>query len=225
MALKWFNQNRLKVNPSKTEMIILKSKRQNSDTSFSLRFGDDLVIPSSTVRILGVVIDSCLTWEKHVGQVVKRCYAVLVGLARIRNRLPGDTKRMLVEALVLPHVRYCISVWGSCSAEQRKRVQKAINFGARIVTGLTRKEHVTPALRELGWGGVDDILKENDVSSVRHLLAVAEIPDMPDVLTAKLEFRSELSAHRTRATDRGQLQLPRVRTEFARRSFMSRAVR
>ena len=145
IAFKWFTQNRLKINPSKTEMIILKSRRQNFDTDFSVQFGSDIVSLSSSVKILGVVIDSCKTWENHVSQVVQRCYSMLVGLARMRHRLPEDTKRMLVEALGLPHVRYCVTVWGSNTAEQKKRVQRAINFGARIVTGLGRREHVTPA--------------------------------------------------------------------------------
>ena len=222
VAYKWFNQNRLKINPSKTEMIMLKSRRQILDTGFSVKFGDDLVSPSPSVRVLGVIIDSHLTWEKHVSQVVKRCYAVLVGLARMRNRLPEDTKRLLVEALVFPHVRYCMTVWGSCSVEQKKRVQKAINFGARIVTGLNRREHITPALRSLGWGRVDDLLEKQDISMVRRLLTAT---DAPETLRGKLKYRSDLSAQRTRATDRGQLQVPRVRTEFARRSFASRAVR
>ena len=108
IAFKWYTQNRLKINPSKTEMVILKSRRQNSDTDFSVQFGGDQVSTSSSVRVLGVVIDPCMTWEKHVGQIVQRCY--LVGLARMRHRLPQETKRMLVEALVLPHVRYCIGV-------------------------------------------------------------------------------------------------------------------
>ena len=220
IAFKWFTQNRLKINPSKTEMIILKSRRQDSDTDFSVQFGGDQVSPSSSVRVLGVVIDRCLTWEKHVDQIVQRCYAVLVGLARMRHRLPQDTKRMLIGALVLPHVRYCISVWGSCTAEQRKRVQKVINFGARIVTGLSRGEHVTPALQELGWGRVEEVLEEHDVSMVRRLLTAT---DAPELLRAKLTYRSELSSHCTRATDRGQLQLPQVRTEFGRRGFIFRA--
>ena len=222
IAYKWFTQNRLKINPSKTEMIILKSKRQNSDTDFSVQFGGDVVSPSSSVKVLGVIIDPCLTWERHITAIVQRCYAVLVGLARMRHRLPEDTKRMLVEALVLPHVRYCVSVWGSCTAEQKKRVQKAINFGARIVTGLNRREHVTPVLLELGWGRVDDVIEKHDVSVIRRLLTAT---DAPEILYAKLRYRSDLSSHRTRATDRGQLQQPRVRTEFARHSFLSRATR
>ena len=44
------------------------------------------------------------------------------------------------------------------------------------------------------------------------------------VLTEQLLYRSDVSARQTRAVVNGQLQLPRVRTEFARRSFVYRAV-
>ena len=222
IAVKWFTQNRLKVNPSKTEMVILKSSRQKSDTNFSVKFGSNEISPSSSVKVLGVTIDSHLTWEKHISVVVQRCYMILVGLARMRHRVPRDTKCMLVEALVFPHVRYCISVWGSCTAEKKKRVQRAINFGARIVTGLGRREHVTPVLQDLGWGRVDDILMEHDLSIVRRLLTDS---DAAEILCSQLVYRSTQSSRSTRATDSGQLQLPRVRTEFARRSFLCRAAK
>ena len=220
VAMKWFTQNRLKINPSKTEMIVLKSRRRTLNTNFSVRFGSDTVSPSQSVRVLGVTIDSCLAWEAHVTSVVQRCNMILVGLARMRNRVPKDTKRMLVESLVFPHIRYCISVWGSCCVSQKKRIQKVINFGARVVSGLNRREHVTPVLNELGWESVDDMVRVSDLAVIRHLLTSNSVPE---ILRSKLVLRSDESSRRTRATDGGQLQLPRVNTEFARRGFLFRA--
>ena len=37
-AFKWFTQNRLKINPSKTEMVVIKSKRMKFDEKFSVQF-------------------------------------------------------------------------------------------------------------------------------------------------------------------------------------------
>ena len=108
--------------------------------------------------------------------VVKRLLCC-VGLAWMHNRLPEDTKHLLVEALVFPHVRYCMTAWGSCSIERKKRVQNAINFSARIVTGISRREHITPALRKLGWGRVDDLLEKHDMSMVHRLLTATDAPD------------------------------------------------
>ena len=117
-------------------------------------------------------------------------------------------------------MRYCISVWGSCIISQKKRIQKVINFGARIVSGLSRREHVSPVLSELGWKCVDSMIRANDLAVIRHLLAS---DNAPEILRNKLIRRSDVSVRSTRATQREQLQLPRVGTEFARRGFLFRA--
>ena len=131
---------------------------------------------------------------------------------RMRNRVPRDTKRMLIEALVLPHIQYCISVWGSCSVSQKRCIQKTINFGARVVSGLNRQEHIIPVLNKLGWKSVEDMIRASDIAIIRHLLTT---DDPPEILRSKLVLRSDESSRRTRATDKGQLQLPRVKSEFA----------
>ena len=221
VGLVWFTQNRLKINPSKTEMILLKSSRQKLGSDFSVHFGRDKVSLSRSVKVLGVVIDSHLAWDGHISLVVRRCYSVLVTLARLRCKLPKCTRRLLVEALVFPHLRYCICVWGSCTGEQKKRIQKTINFGVRLVAGLGRRDHVSVFLRELGWPTVDQLIFEHDVAAIRHITTAAEASEL---LRARVLRRSDVSARCTRATDGGQLQLPRVRTEFARRGFLCRAI-
>ena len=134
-------------------------------------FGEDEISPSDSVKILGVTLDPHLSWDSHVGIVVRRCNCVLIGLARLRHKLPKCTRQLLVQALVFPHIRYCLTVWGNCSATLRARVQKVINFGARIVYGLGRRDHVTPALKELGWSTVDEMVRERDIAVMRRLLS------------------------------------------------------
>ena len=123
VAMRWFTQNRLKINPSKTELMVLKSRRQNAP-DFSVVIGDSVITRAGSVRILGVTVDASLTWEKHVSAVVQRCYCTLIGLARMRHRLPRDVRKLLIEALVFPHVRYCVAVWGGCTSTQQKTRSK-----------------------------------------------------------------------------------------------------
>ena len=80
---------------------------------------------------------------------------------------------------------------------------------------------MTPVLRELGWGTVNEMLRERDIAVMSRLLS----PECEaQVLTEQLIYRGDVSARQTRAVVNGQLQLPRVKTEFARRSFMYRAI-
>ena len=203
-------------------MVIFQSKRIRQNPDFSVRFGSDSVHPSHSAKVLGVVLDRHLSWHDHISLVVKKCYCILVCLARTHRRIPRCTKQLLIEALVFPHIRYCLSVFGGCGVGERKRVQKVINFAARIVTGIGRRDHVTPALAELGWLKVDDLIAESDIAAMRRILCA---PTPPELLRSRIEYRSDVSVRQSRATVSEQLQLPRVRTELAKRSFLSRATR
>ena len=92
-ALLWFTKNRLKVNPSKTELLVLKSSRQHIAGGLTVRFGDTTLVPVKSAKILGVQLDPSLTWEQHVSMVTRRCYSVLIGLARMQRRIPRHTKK------------------------------------------------------------------------------------------------------------------------------------
>ena len=126
----------------------------------------------------------------------------------------------MVEALVFSHIIYCCTVWGGCSASQKHRIQKAINFAARIVTGLARREHITPALDALEWSRFESMLESRDVALIRKLIS----PSAPPALAQLLQRRSDVSQRCTRGSSRNQLELPKVKTERAKRSFPFRAV-
>ena len=217
----WFHQNSLKINPAKTELILFGTASTDQTSDFSFSFAGASVKPSPTVKILGVVLDADLRWEAHVSQVVRRCYATLSGLAKLSNKLPNTVKQLIVEALVFPHILYCITVWGGCTKLQKHRVQKVINQAARIVTGSRRRDHVTPLLNQLEWQSVDSLILERDILTIHKLLYRPELS--PVNIKRLLAYRSEVSLHRTRAVETGLLELPRVRSERARRFFTYRA--
>ena len=220
VAHDWFTQNRLKINPSKTELLVIKSNRNRWDPKLTIQFGDTLIKPTTHAKILGVYVDSALTWEKQISQITRRCYGILIGLHHLRCKIPPETRKLLVQALVFPHIQYCMTVWGGCNITQKHRIQKVINFGARIVKGLRRREHVTPALEALGWPKVSDLLKKRDVSMIERLLT----DDSCSALSRSVARRSAISSRSTRGTDLDMLELPRVRTEQAKHSFRFRGV-
>ena len=79
-----------------------------------------------------MTIDSCLTWSEHIGIVTGKCVGMLIRISLLRRFMPVKTIVLLINALVLPHLRFCIAVWGSCNLTQCKRVNKIIKFARRI---------------------------------------------------------------------------------------------
>ena len=217
----WYHHNRLKVNPTKTEMIVFGMPKHTNRDNIMVSFAGAQVRPSLKMKVLGVTLDSELRWEDHVSTVIRKSYATLAGLAKFSYRLPTAVKKFIVESLVFPHAMYCLSVWGGCRDDQRKRVQKVLNHAAQIVTSSRRNEHVTPLFEELGWQKLEKLILEKDVVTVQKILN-DEVYSAN--LKALVESRAEVSARSTRAVEAGQLHLPKVRTERARRFFTYRAV-
>ena len=220
IASHWFVQNCLKINPTKTDLVVVKSQRRRLDTEFTVKFGSATIRPSVATKILGVVVDSGLTFESHVTAVIRRCYATLGGLSRSARGLPRNVKQMIVEMLIFPHIRYCMSVWSGCGVVQRHRIQKVINHCAQVVMGVRRSAHVTPLLAELCWPHIDRLVAENDCSTVHYLLNNVHAPKC---ISERFVQRSDVSSRQTRATENMQLELPRDRTEHARKFFYYRA--
>ena len=170
IASHWFIQNCLKINPAKTDLLVVKSRRRRLDSDYDVQFGTAVIQPSTATKILGVVVDSGLTFESHVTAVIRRCYATLGGLSKSARGLPKEVKQLIVEMLIFPHIRYCMSVWSGCGVVQRHRVQKVINHCAQVVMGVRRSAHVTPLLVELEWPQIDMLVAESDCGNVHYLL-------------------------------------------------------
>ena len=80
------------INPDKT-YVILKSSRSRAIADFEIRFGNTSIEPSPVVKVLGMSIDSGLTFESHISSVIRRCYATLGGLSKMTRKLPERVKR------------------------------------------------------------------------------------------------------------------------------------
>ena len=148
----WTRSNRLQLNPSKTEVLWCSSgRRQHQIPATPVRIGDALITPVSTVRDLGVHLNSDVTMTTHVTATVRACFAVLRQIQSVRRSLPRATLVTLLRALVISKLDYCNSVLAGVTRTQLARLQSVLNAAARLVFHARRSEHVTPLLRDLHW--------------------------------------------------------------------------
>ena len=104
----WATANMLKLNDSKTELMLVTSKRSkhlhNLPTSITQ-------IPfKQSVKNLGFTLDCHLTMNAHVSNIARTCYSELRRLASIRRFLTSTATATLVSAFVLSRIDYCNSL-------------------------------------------------------------------------------------------------------------------
>ena len=219
----WFQANSLKMNPEKTDFTLFGTKSSIKKTAtFHINLSGTTIHPSTTVKVLGVFLDQHLTWEAHISAIVRRCNAILVSLFKIRHHLNHEVLKLLVCVHVFPHIQYCLSVWGGAVDCHMNRIQKVIHFAARLVTGVRRYEHISPALETLGWISVTEMVRRHDCVNVFRALHES---DSPSALRSLFTTREEAFQRSTRASTNGvgSLHLPRVRLTATQRQFPYRA--
>ena len=217
----WFHAHGLKLNASKTELLLLGT-RQNTRhlPPVSVRIGGETVQESRTAKNLGVIFDKHLTWEAHVTDIVHKCIGILIGLRHLRHFLPQRALLSIVQSLVLSRVSYCITVYGNGSAANDARMLKVVNFAARVVTGLRKFDHISRARNQLCFMVPRQMHDLYTLTAAHKILVSGEPSELASLFQC---FSDARNCDRPTRQD-GRLRPPAFRTVTGQRSFSYRAV-
>ena len=102
---KWFYKNHL--NPGKCHYLVL-GNRSNSDT---INLNGAKLASSSYEKLLGILTDRDLSFDKHIKSLCRKAGQKLNALARISNYLTHDQKRLLLNSIIKSQFGYCPLIW------------------------------------------------------------------------------------------------------------------
>ena len=147
------SENKLKLNPDKTELIVFRAKDRYKwlSDSFFVNILGNYLSPMDVARNLGVLFDAKFCFTNHVNSVIKSCFISLRDLHRIRRFLSVDTSVVIANAQVSSHLDYCNSLFRSLSSRNTTRLQYVQNSLARFVMGVSKFTHITSSLKSLHW--------------------------------------------------------------------------
>ena len=177
---------------------------------------------AKSLKFLGVHIDQELSMETQTAKVVQRSFSQLVTLRKLRNSLPQRVMKHLIQALVFPHVTYCLPAWAPPVQTLRRRMDKVINFAVRIVSKRRRSDHISDARKELGWLTFEETIYSRDCSLVHKMVHRTNAPHNIKTLAC---YREDISERPTRASADGMLHIQRCKLEVTRKTVPVRAVR
>ena len=108
---KWFYEKHMVLNPEKCHYLVL-GKRSNSDT---INLNGTKLASSSYEKLLGILIDRDLSFDKHIKSLCRKAGQKLNVLARISNYLTHDQKRLLLNSIIKPQFSCYQLIWMFCS--------------------------------------------------------------------------------------------------------------
>ena len=154
----WMKTNLLKLNNSKTEVILIGTNQKQSKVSddITIRIGNDDIKPMDIVRNLGFYWCSDMKNTARVNQLTSRVFPTICNITKIQHLLDKSMMKMLVQALVLSKVDYCNSLLLGSSQYNIRKLQRLQNMCARIIYRACKYDGITPLLMELHWLKIEE---------------------------------------------------------------------
>ena len=148
----WMNKNFLLLNSAKSEMLLVgPAKHINLFNDTTINLDGCPIIPKPSIRNLGVMFDSSLSFVPHIKNITKSAFFHLRNLARIRPILTLPDAETLVHAFITSRIDYCNALFSGLPSTTTNGLRLVQNAAARVLTRKRKFDHITPTLISLHW--------------------------------------------------------------------------
>ncbi|KAF7247065.1 RNA-directed DNA polymerase from mobile element jockey [Varanus komodoensis] len=146
----WMRANKLKLNPDKTEVLLVGGSGFG-EGDLNLVLNGVALPPRDKVRSLGVLLDPELSLEAQVTTAARSAFLQLRLIHQLRPYLEYDCLATVTHALVTSRLDFCSALYVGLPLKTVRILQLVQNRAARLLTGTGRYVHMTPVLRQLHW--------------------------------------------------------------------------
>ena len=212
--IQWMTTFKLKMNQSKTEIIMYGTRQQLAKLNIaSVNVGGCDVKCVNQVRDLGVIMTNTLNFDCHIQKKCQIAHVQLRNLQAIRKHLTQKSTETLVHGLVHSHIDFCNALFTEIPAYQMKKLQRVQNHAARVVMNVSYDKSSADLLTELHWLPV----KARVMFKVLVILFRVIMGTAPSYL--KTMFDPIRQGYRLRSQNDTNFHIPRRRTKLADRSI------
>ena len=120
LAIEWFDSNYMKLNEEKCHFIVAGHKFEH----IWANVGQTMIWEQNKVKLLGVNIDSKLSFNDHVASLCVKAGRKLTALTRTVSSLTIEKRKILINAFVESQFNYCRLVWMFHSRKLNNKINK-----------------------------------------------------------------------------------------------------
>jgi hypothetical protein len=205
------------LNPDKTDALLVGTpllvSRYKNIVKFS--FAESTIVPSPTLKYLGVIFDSTLSFSQHCAKVASSVRAVARSIRHVRSSLDVQAASGIAVALGISKIDYCCSILTNASAKSLSMLQRAQNALARAVYRRPWFTSASNLLRSLHWLPVGQRAKFRLCVLTFKALSGSLAPYLTNMLNLYCPSRSLRSSYRL------LLEVPPSRIKTSQRRFSS----
>ena len=123
----WFRNDHMKANADKCHLLV------TGNYEVSANINEFEIESSKKEKLLGISIDTTLSFEHHITSLCKKASQKLHALARIAHYMDFEKRRSLMKAFVISQFNYCPLIWMFHNRALNNRIAKIHERALRLV--------------------------------------------------------------------------------------------
>ena len=213
----WMSTNKPKLNPYKTEFLLIGNERQWSKylSMFPLELFGIKTNHAKSAQNLGVIFDKNFTLRSHISAVCSSCFYHMRDLRHICHNLDLDSAKLIATALVSSRLDYCKLLLYGVTDIDLTRLQRVQNRLARLVT---KSSPFTCSLSLLH--SLHRLPVKFRILFQINLLTYKPLREKQPVYLHSM-FATSLPSRSLRSNNDNSLSVPRVKNNTGSRAFQS----
>ena len=220
----WYFKNRLTVNASKCEMMILGTSARlkiAGINDFNVMYeGNPLDLVEKT-KYLGLHLSSDLNRDTHIMELCKNLNYHLHLLRRLQRVLPKHLLMTVYKAYFQSKFDYGISVWGCTTQSNIDKIQRMQNRVSRIRSGCY------DFVNTRGLDLVDELNLQNITERRNYFLCNLMFKSIhglaPTYLSDSIVMNADINEYNTKGAQHRNVYQPHPRIEKYKNSFLYKA--
>ena len=135
MLQHYYNINKLKLNPSKTQLLIVNNRKNDHFKNFTFMAGTDSISPQTSIKILGTIIQNDLHLSREINKISSELHNRISNIRQITPFTNFKTRLMLLNSFVIGKLNYMVPMYSMANCIEMGKLQKIINTSARVAIG------------------------------------------------------------------------------------------
>lgn len=155
----WFKANKLSVNATKTNYMILGTPHMVNNVKSNI----DIILDNTALervkhtKFLGVLIDECLTWKQHTDCVSKTIARNIGVISKLKHFMPNRILHTLYCTLLSPYLTYGVLVWGNTCKSYLDKPIKLQKWTIRAISNSHYRSHTAPIFAKYNILNITDM--------------------------------------------------------------------
>lgn len=208
----WLCANKLSLNIDKTNYVLFHPPQKKIKHTLIVKISSQIIKRESSVKYLGIIIDSHLNWKQHIHELSKKISRGVGIISKVRYFLPINVLIQLYYSLIYPFLIYGLLVWGNTYESSLRPVIVLQKKALRRITFSKPDEPSNPLFSTLRILKLIDLIylfNCNFMFEFHHNLLPPRFDNWFDLVSSKHNYNTRLAA-------KTSFYLPCVRTNYGK---------